>query len=250
MTRLIRVAILVAAGLVPAAVLAQPFQQEGWIRIPVTYTSREAAFEGQSGPVTGRPLSADEVRHSTQTLSDGSHIEKSETDHFYRDFQGRMRTETETGAIIYDPIAGFTYDLTNWSKSYTKSPISPGSTTTIAAEAHHSSISSHSGNWTPTSKKTGSGPVTEALPQQMMNGVWVKGSRVTVTIPAGAVGNDRDLKSISEHWYSDDLKLLVKSSNADPRFGNTTYELTNIVQAPPDASLFQPPADYKEVTHH
>lgn len=38
--------------------------------------------------------------------------------------------------------------------------------------------------------------------------------------------------------------MLVKSVSTDPRFGTTTYELTNISRQPPDPSLFQVPADY------
>ena len=86
--------------------------------------------------------------------------------------------------------------------------------------------------------------MTEDLPPTYVNGVFAKGSRVTVTIPAGAIGNDRDLRTVNERWYSDDLKLLLKSSNSDPRFGTTTYELRNITQTEPDASLFQVPSDY------
>jgi hypothetical protein len=40
--------------------------------------------------------------------------------------------------------------------------------------------------------------------------------------------------------------MLVKSSNADPRFGNTTYELTGINRAEPDPGLFLIPADYTQ----
>ena len=87
--------------------------------------------------------------------------------------------------------------------------------------------------------------VTEELPPQIVNGVWAKGSRITITIPAGTFGNDRDVKVVNERWYSDDLKVLLKSSNSDPRYGVTTYELTQIVQAPPSPALFQVPADYK-----
>jgi hypothetical protein len=114
---------------------------------------------------------------------------------------------------------------------------------TIAAAAHHWSSSSHSGD----SKQTrGKGPVTEDLTPQFLNGVYAKGARVTTTIPARTIGNDHDLKVVNERWYSDDLKLLLKSSNSDPRFGVTTYELTEISQAPPDPALFQIPADYAE----
>jgi hypothetical protein len=37
--------------------------------------------------------------------------------------------------------------------------------------------------------------------------------------------------------------MLVKSSNKDPRFGETTYELTNIDRNVPSPALFQVPAD-------
>jgi hypothetical protein len=36
--------------------------------------------------------------------------------------------------------------------------------------------------------------------------------------------------------------MLIKSVNKDPRFGETSYELTNIQQGAPDASLFKIPA--------
>src|SRR6266852_2890768 len=71
-------------------------------------------------------------------------------------------------------------------------------------------------------------PVMEDLQPQVVNGIRAKGSRVTMTIPKGAFGNDRDVKVVNERWYSDDLQILLKSSNSDPRFGVTTYELTNI----------------------
>jgi len=38
---------------------------------------------------------------------------------------------------------------------------------------------------------------------------------------------------VNERWYSDDLQMVVKSSNSDPRFGTTTYELTDINRAEP-----------------
>ena len=84
----------------------------------------------------------------------------------------------------------------------------------------------------------------EDLQPQVVNGIRAKGSRVTMTIPKGAFGNDRDVKVINERWYSDDLQVLLKSSNSDPRFGVTTYELTNIMRAAPDPSLFRVPTDY------
>jgi len=58
------------------------------------------------------------------------------------------------------------------------------------------------------------------------------------------------LKVVNERWLSDEMQILLKSSNVDPRFGTTTYELTDLVQAPPDSSLFQVPTDYRLRTAH
>ena len=91
---------------------------------------------------------------------------------------------------------------------------------------------------------TGNNGNVESLPPQMVNGVLSQGTRTTETIPVGKIGNDRAISVVSERWYSNDLQMLVKSSSSDPRFGDSTYQLTNIVQTSPDPSLFQIPGDY------
>ncbi len=82
----------------------------------------------------------------------------------------------------------------------------------------------------------------------MLGGVLANGYRSTTTIPAGAIGNDRPINIVTERWHSDELQIMVKSTNSDPRFGDTTYEVTNIVQGPQDPALFQIPADYVNAT--
>jgi hypothetical protein len=231
------VAVLPLLAQVPPA--GNSFQQAGWLTMPNSLSP----LDGQSGPVIGKPVSASEVRRTEQTLSDGSHVNNSETEHFYRDAMGRMRTETSSGAVIFDPVAGFTYDLTTGRKTFTKSRNKQNAVTTIAAAAHRSSTSSQS---VESKQSTDKGNFTEDLAPQFLHGVYAKGSRITVIIPAGTFGNDRDLKVVNERWFSDDLKLLLRSSNSDPRFGVTTYELTDISQAPPDPALFQVPTDYTE----
>jgi hypothetical protein len=90
-------------------------------------------------------------------------------------------------------------------------------------------------------------PTSEELGVQTMNGVAAQGIRSTQTIPAGRIGNNRDIHVVNERWYSSDLQLLVKTVNSDPRFGVTTYQLLNIVQGTQDPSLFQIPSDYTVV---
>ncbi len=88
----------------------------------------------------------------------------------------------------------------------------------------------------------------EDLGTLTVNGVPARGTRVTTLVPVGAIGNDKEFRSVAERWFSPDLNLLIKSVSADPRFGTTTYELTNIGRQPPDPSLFQPPAGYSIIS--
>jgi hypothetical protein len=82
------------------------------------------------------------------------------------------------------------------------------------------------------------------LGDKEVNGVTATGTREKRTIPAGAIGNDRDLELVDERWFSADLQMLVKSVSSDPRFGETTYQLTNIARTMQDPALFQIPPDY------
>ena len=87
-------------------------------------------------------------------------------------------------------------------------------------------------------------PNKESLGKQMVEGVEAEGTRVTITIPAGEIGNDAAISIVSESWYSADLQVTVKSRHSDPRSGETVYRLTNINRSEPDHSLFEVPADY------
>jgi len=72
----------------------------------------------------------------------------------------------------------------------------------------------------------------------------VKGIRLTTTIAAGAMGNDKPMITSSERWFSEDLKmdLLIKSSS--PESGQHVRRLVNIRSGDPDPLLFEVPADY------
>lgn len=86
---------------------------------------------------------------------------------------------------------------------------------------------------------------TEMLGARTIEGLAVEGARTTTTIPAGSIGNDRDIIVIYEKWYSKELQLTVMSKHEDPRFGEQTYRLTNISRNNPPIELFTPPDDYR-----
>lgn len=88
---------------------------------------------------------------------------------------------------------------------------------------------------------------TEDLGTRDFEGVSAEGSRRITTIPAGAIGNERPIEIVYERWFSKDLGLVVYSKTDDPRFGEQTYKLTNIVRNEPDPSLFNVPTEYRKI---
>lgn len=84
----------------------------------------------------------------------------------------------------------------------------------------------------------------ESLGKQSIEGVEAEGTRTTITIPAGDIGNERAIEVLSERWYSPELQVVVMTKHSDPRFGETTYRLTNINRSEPAKSLFEVPADF------
>ncbi len=84
----------------------------------------------------------------------------------------------------------------------------------------------------------------EDLGMKTIDGLEVKGTRVTQLIPVGREGNDRPLTVTTETWFCPDLKIMVESINDDPRSGTSTMELTNVDRGEPDPVLFQAPAGY------
>jgi hypothetical protein len=86
---------------------------------------------------------------------------------------------------------------------------------------------------------------TESLGRREIEGIAAEGTRTTIMIPPGAIGNDRALESTSERWFSPDLRIVILSDSADPRFGKTTYRLTQIIRDEPAGELFEVPAGYR-----
>jgi TonB family protein len=86
---------------------------------------------------------------------------------------------------------------------------------------------------------------TEQLGTQMVEGIAAEGIRYTDTIPAGAIGNEREINIVRERWYSPELQMVILMKHVDPRYGESTQRLTNIDRNEPDASLFQVPDGYE-----
>jgi hypothetical protein len=201
--------------------------------------------------VRGKPFSATEERHSLQTLGDATRIENMQTNRLFRDADGRTRVEEMNGAItIYDPATGSRVELDPSTKTAHKGNgfrYTTATTTGVAGTITFGGSAGRSALLFTNNAATMQGVMsetTENLGTQAVNGVNAVGVRTTMVIPKGQIGNNKDIKVMTERWSSNDLQMLVKSVNSDPRFGETTYQLTKVTQSAPDPALFQIPADY------
>lgn len=87
-------------------------------------------------------------------------------------------------------------------------------------------------------------PNVEQLGTKVVEGVQAEGTRTTLTIPSGQIGNDKPIQIVDEVWRSPELQVIVHSEHSDPRMGSTVYSLQNISRSDPSPTLFQVPADY------
>ena len=235
----------------------------------VMFYSVESA--GSSKVVKGAPYSAQIVTEHTQTLADGNTISQKQTGLMYRDSEGRTRREQALGPIgpvpagpnppqlvfITDPVAGVSYVLDANTKTAHKVPLAPGmaqGATMIASGVGQAGgvvmgpgpetemrieTRMHVGG-----KAAGPPPAPESLGGREIEGVQAEGTRTTMTVPAGQMGNERPLVTTTERWYSPQLQATVLSTTKDPLMGESTYRLVNVSLAEPAASLFEIPADY------
>ena len=233
------------------------------------FESSEMAFD--SAVVKGAPYSADATTETTQTLADGNRIHQSTKSALYRDSEGRTRREQTLGEIgplttgepiqtivISDPVAGATYMLNSREKIAHKMPGRGemfgriGKMATIKKDAEAGALTRVEGpveqrfevrvaRGAPMDSKN---VKKESLGTQMIEGVAAEGTRTTMTIPAGAMGNERPMDIVTESWYSNQLHTTVMTKTTDPRAGETVYSLKNIRLAEPSPSLFTVPSDY------
>jgi hypothetical protein len=218
--------------------------------------SRFPGDAGMSGRVVkNAPYSADVVTDSVQTLPDGNHIRQSATVKVYRDSEGRTRREQSVNlnglggtsaapqvVFINDPVAGVNYALSVRDKTGSKSPWTPGGRGRGPGGPPHDAAADAQ---RPRRSNPEQNLKAESLGHQTMEGLAVEGRRVTMTIPAGQMGNEMPMQIVTETWYSPDLQTMVLSRRSDPRSGETVTRVTNVNRGEPAHTLFEPPADYK-----
>jgi hypothetical protein len=230
-------------------------------------------------PIRDSPFSAEAVTEFTQTLGDGNRIERRYSSSLARDSRGRTRRQEEIAMVgplavngppptlvtIHDPEAGVGYTLDeNQRIAYRNRTASAKLMEAArmldqhAAQARATVGVFHLAGSPATvaavqpTQQAGAGVavgatriVTESLGTRTIEGVVAEGTRTTSTIPAGAIGNVLPIEIVSERWFSPELQEPVLITRRDPRSGETTYRLANIIRSEPPQDLFTVPGDYQ-----
>jgi hypothetical protein len=231
--------------------------------------------------VKGAPYTLEATIETEQTLADGNRIVHRQTVHLYRDSKGRTRREETLAAIgpwaasgapptmitIQDPVSGARYFLDPQLKVANKMPAVPAGKDVLVDQEFRGGPAGASLSSAPVERgffssggernvvfgihaESGGQVIhaeekSEALGKESIAGISADGTRATTTIPANAMGNERPIDIVRERWYAPDLQIVLRSRQTDPRFGETTYEVTRIDRGEPSPSLFEVPADYK-----
>lgn len=228
--------------------------------------------------IKGAPYSAEILVETNQALVDGNRISRKSTGKVYRDGEGRTRREEErlNGEVsisIVDPVAGVSYmlDPANRIAWKTSTRVAGSIMNKVEAarleerraeerrkEELERAAAGGAPEGTPAAPRTRSPmppppppPPAERelktegpLERRTIEGIAVEGRKNTSTMPAGQIGNEQPITIVSEEWRSPELKVLVMTHHSDPRMGESSYRLTNIIRGEPDPSLFQVPAGY------
>lgn len=219
-----------------------------------------------AAPVAGAPYSADEVTTFTQTLADGTHIQREDKVTVYRDSQGRVRRETPNQITIADPVTGVAYSLdpnkltarrlmvlesnllvvprnaiTARSEPAAAAAGAPRTTFSLVGRISEANTSVFGDDRADVATNSAG---RQSLGARSIEGVLSDGTGTTETLAAGSIGNDRPIQVVDERWYSSELKTTTMTRRSDPRTGEQVFRLANIRRGEPSPDLFQLPAGY------
>jgi hypothetical protein len=202
------------------------------------------------GVVTGHPYSLVRMTTSVHTLGDGTKVTHVSEQRKMRDSAGRTRTEmgtlkdgvfTEMSCFIDDPLERRHIMLMMKSKLARVSSMPAQAPMTedqrVRLEAARARMEA--------ARKENRQETEGAAEPRTIVGVYVEGKRTTRVIPVGQMGNDREMRTVTEVWYSQDLKVEMGRRRESPQTGTVSTEVTELKREEPDPGLFQVPQGYR-----
>ncbi|QBE64722.1 hypothetical protein [Pseudoduganella lutea] len=204
---------------------------------PAVQNTRQAS----GSLVIERPYSAIQTVTIRRLLADGDEFTRQTVTRLYRDSAGRTRRDTldGDGELDHSVITGA--DGATIFLDHKNELISGG-----GAGRQAPALDREAGQAPASPAGRARAAAVEQLGQRDIEGVTATG-RIT-RHPAGRDGED--IEVTSEVWYAEELKLALYRKHSDPRFGESTIELSELDRSEPDPALFEAPEDYKLLTSH
>ncbi len=208
---------------------------------------------------TGLPFSADVVEENDKFLADGNHIHYEVHGRFFRDSEGRIRTETEAPVFnsdskpfvhinITDLVEGRIIFLDVEHKIATVTLLgrpAPQAAFTSPKDPANQDPKVQPGPTVPVRRSPPSpDPAPEDLGTSQIEGFTVQGTRSTHIMEAGLIGNDKPIATTTERWFSIEFKMDLVNISDNPDAGKHVRKLVNIRAGEPDPLLFQVPPDF------
>lgn len=194
-------------------------------------------------PLPGEPFSGRSTTEWTRTLEDGSVV----TTHLFamvaRDSQGRIYREGRHFVPANSEQEPMRYRFMIFD------PTTHTRTLCLVA-SHTCQVSDY---YAPTSfTARPAGPfdhgrrtlARESLGNDVMDGINVVGTRETITINAGVIGNSQALSITREFWYSPELQINLAVTRKDPREGAQSVRVNEVTRSEPDPNMFRVPEGY------
>jgi hypothetical protein len=194
-------------------------------------------------PVSGKPFSAKSRTEWTRPLADGSTLQQHLTANLARDSQGRVYRERRsfmpglsneetrlTHIMIFDPVA----------QSQTICTVALHKCVVSAYHAQTSFREMPAGSFDGGKRYLN----RESLGSNTMDGLEVTGTRETITVSPGTVGNENPIVSTREFWYSAELQTNLAVTRKLPLEGLQVVQLSDVSTGEPAPELFQAPAGF------
>lgn len=211
----------------------------GFCQLSITIGSKDANLL-----TPGLPFQAERVTRTESHLGNGTIIRKELHEAISRDFAGRIFDEFQVVSrsdaaepaerIIADPIKSRYFRWTVNGKTVSSMSFGKGAPfglNPLSPDRHA----------TPQLAKDKTIVSVKDLGTRVIAGMVATGTRTVTTIQPGAVGNDSELVTKHEVWFSDELKIVMLESDESPFTGMRSSEITSLNRNMPQAALFKLP---------
>ena len=194
-------------------------------------------------PYPGLPFSGVDNIVWTRTTADGATTTLYISSKVVRDGQGRLYREHHHFAMADVDQAKTMYEF------YILDAVARSRTTCDVA-THQCAITHYEPHYVPQVQPVGPFDnnrrllVRDSLGTQTMDDLPVTGTKETVTIAPGTIGNDKEVVSTREFWYSPDLKTNLAVTRIDPHNGTQAIHLLVQSRSEPEPSVFAIPSGY------